>query len=78
MADIADAANDHIEAELARSIAYRKPVPTTCECGEPCAVLTNGARARFCEDCLEEFRRETSGASEAARSFLQKSHRSFP
>lgn len=61
MADIADAANDHIEAELARSLTFRKPVPTTCECGEPCVVLPNGVRARFCDDCLADFQGARNG-----------------
>lgn len=55
MPDIADAADDHIEAERMRAIAYRKPVPTNCECGEPCAVLPNGVRARFCDEHLAEW-----------------------
>lgn len=25
------------------------------DCGEPCAVLPNGARARYCESCLVEY-----------------------
>ena len=54
--DICDAAQDIIEANTARAVAFRKPVPTTCEdCDEPCAVLPNGARARFCETCLMAF-----------------------
>lgn len=55
MADIADAADDHIEAERMRALAYRKPVPTKCECGEPCAILPNGARAKYCDSCLSEY-----------------------
>jgi len=61
MPDIADTADDHIEAERMRAIAYRKTVPTRCECGEPCAVLPNGARARFCSDCLAEYQGAGNG-----------------
>ncbi len=54
--DICDAAQDIIDANTARAVAFRKPVPTTCEeCSEPCAVLPNGARARYCPECLTEF-----------------------
>lgn len=55
MSDVADDANDHIERELSAALKHRKPVPTRCECGEPCAVLPNGARARFCDECLAEY-----------------------
>jgi len=48
MADDVDNAQRHIDAELSAALAVRKPVPTRCECGEPCVVLPNGARARFC------------------------------
>ncbi len=61
MADIADNAADFIAADLARALAVRKPVPTICECGEPCAVLPNGARARFCDDCLVAFQEARRG-----------------
>jgi hypothetical protein len=55
MADDVDNAQRHIDAELSAALAVRKPVPTRCECGEPCVVLPNGARARFCPDCLTDF-----------------------
>ena len=55
MADLADDAQTQIDAERDRAQRYRKPVPTVCECGEPCAVLSNGATARFCADCLADF-----------------------
>lgn len=54
--DIADQADDVIAMNLAQSVAYRKPVSTTREdCDEPCAILPNGARARFCYHHLVEF-----------------------
>lgn len=55
MADEADRADECAEQHLAFALSVRKPVPTKCECGEPCAVLPNGARARFCDECLVEF-----------------------
>lgn len=55
MADAADNADSQIEAERMRAVAFRKPVPTHCECGEPCAVLPNGARSKYCDDCLSDF-----------------------
>jgi hypothetical protein len=61
MPDIADSADDFIAEDLARALRLRKPVPTTCECGEPCAVLPNGARARFCDDCLAAFQGAGNG-----------------
>lgn len=62
MSDIADLADDFIAADLDRALRVRKPVPTICECGEPCAVLPNGARARFCPDCLTAFQGARHGA----------------
>ena len=56
MADEIDLANDRAEQDLALALSVRKPVPTRCECGDPCAVLPNGARARFCDDCLVEYK----------------------
>lgn len=52
MVDEVDRANESAERDLAIALTVRKQVPTICECGEPCAVLPNGARARFCYECL--------------------------
>lgn len=55
MADDADRADECAEQHLAFALSVRKPVPTTRECGEPCAVLPNGARAKYCNTCLCEY-----------------------
>lgn len=56
MADVCDQSDDFIADDLARALTVRKQVPTQCEdCGEPCAVLPNGARARWCLNCMAEF-----------------------
>ena len=56
MADEADRAQEIIDTAMRSAIAYRKPVSTKCEeCGDATTVLPNGARARFCDDCLAEF-----------------------
>lgn len=56
MADEADMAQESIELAMRCSLAYRKPVSTKCEeCGDAATVLPNGARARFCDECLVEF-----------------------
>jgi hypothetical protein len=54
MPDLADRAEEQIEAERERALRVRKPAPTMCQdCGErPCAILPNGARARYCFECL--------------------------
>ena len=54
MSDIADRADEVIEQATARALTFRKPVPTVCECGEPCYVIpTNGATSRFCRECYD-------------------------
>lgn len=54
--DDADHADPVIAHNLAMALAVRKPVPTRCEdCDEPCAVLPNGVRARWCHEHLAEF-----------------------
>jgi len=61
MADIVDNANEYVQREIDRAVSFRKSVPTRCECGEPCVVLPNGARARYCADCLAEFQGAGNG-----------------
>ena len=57
--DILDAAQLIEESERARVVAnYKKHVPDDCECGEPVTILSNGARCRFCADCLADWQRE--------------------
>lgn len=56
MCDIADAADLATELFLRDALTHRKPVVVNliCEwCEEsPVAILPNGARARFCQECL--------------------------
>ncbi len=62
MADEIDRANERAEQDLALALSVRKPVPKFCEdCDEPCAVLPNGARARFCDAHLADFMGASNG-----------------
>jgi hypothetical protein len=54
MADEADNAQESIELAMRHSLAYRRPIATKCECGEP-SMVTQSGRARFCEPHLADF-----------------------
>lgn len=57
MTDLIEQAQDQADKDLAAALAYRKPVATRCEvCKAPAMILPNGARCRFCESCLANFR----------------------
>ena len=59
MTDLVDRAQDQADRHLADALMVRKPVPTKCErCSRTVMTLPNGARCRFCEDCLADYEDE--------------------
>jgi len=56
MTDSIERAQDREQLDREFALRQRKPVPQRCEeCGAACAVLSNGARARFCDEHLAVF-----------------------
>lgn len=62
MTDSIERGQDREQLDREFALKQRKPVSLRCEdCGQPVAVLPNGARARFCDEHLAIFIADRAG-----------------